>query len=464
MPNWIEALQSSTRPAYLAVVDAIRAALADGSLRPDDRLPTHRQLAEHLGLARGTVLRGYREAERLGLVRGCVGRGTFVRADFLEVQPQARPVAPDDAVLDLSANRPLYTLDPSLAEVLQAVARDPDADRLTRYADIAGLPHHLRTGARWLADWGVDADPADVTLCAGAQHAVHCALASVATAGDTIAAESLTYASLRTIADSIGLRLAGVPLDAGGLRPDALAAACALRRLRAIYTIPTIHNPTGACLPEPRRHEIVALARRHDLYIIEDDIHRLYHPSPPPTFASLAPERTIFIAATSKCLAGGLRVAFVRTPPALRDAIRRAVLSTVWNAAPLMAEIACRWIEDGTARAVLARKRAECTARHALARRLLPPSMTLLGHPGGLSTWAHLPPAWSSADFALHTQRQGVLISPDAVFAIGEPPASPAIRISLSAPDSHASLARGLDTIAALLTHRPAATPQAIPA
>ncbi len=456
MPNWIDTLQSTSKPAYAAVVDAIRSGIADGTFAENSRLPTHRELAEHLGVARGTVMHGYREAERLGLIRAHVGRGTFVcPGKSQEVRPGGLAGPDEVGVVDLSANRPLHALDPSMRRALAAIGSDAVADGLTRYTAVAGSARHLRVGQKWLSTWGVESAMSDLVVCAGAQHAIFCALSTVACAGDTVAVEALTYASIKPIAETLGLRLVGVATDEYGIKPEALRAACVLRKMRALYCVPTIQNPTGSVLDESRRREIVAIAREFDLLIIEDDIHRLYHPSPPPTIVSLAPERTVFIAATSKCLAGGLRVAFVRCPERVYDGFRRTVLSTVWNVAPLMVEVTCRWLSDGTADQVIKQKRAECIARHELARRLLP-GVKFYGYLGGLSAWIGLPARWSSAAFALESQRHGVLVSHDADFAVGEPPVNPCVRLSLSAPETSEVLMRGLELLAMILRRGPA--------
>jgi DNA-binding GntR family transcriptional regulator len=80
MTIWMPRLEGREGPRYRAIVDALDEDLAAGSLRHGDRLPTHRELADRLGVTVGTVSRAYAEAARRGLVSGEVGRGTFVRA------------------------------------------------------------------------------------------------------------------------------------------------------------------------------------------------------------------------------------------------------------------------------------------------------------------------------------------------------------------------------------------------
>ncbi len=84
---WKPDIKSNGDPPYLALVEELNADIAEGRLSEGERLPTHRELADGLGLAVGTVTRAYKEAERRGLIRGEIGRGTFVRG------PDRDPVA-----------------------------------------------------------------------------------------------------------------------------------------------------------------------------------------------------------------------------------------------------------------------------------------------------------------------------------------------------------------------------------
>ena len=86
--------------------------------------------------------------------------------------------------------------------------------------------------------------------------------------------------------------------------------------MKAVYLIPTLHNPTTAVMPEARRREIADVARAHGLRIIEDDVHGLVPTDPPAPLATLAPELSYYLTSTSKTLAPGLRIAYVAAPPA----------------------------------------------------------------------------------------------------------------------------------------------------
>jgi DNA-binding transcriptional MocR family regulator len=106
-------------------------------------------------------------------------------------------------------------------------------------------------------------------------------------------------------------------MDRGGMRPDALNAACERWRPRAVFLVPSLHNPTAITLAEERRQALVTILRRHNVLIIEDDVYRPLLDEELPSFASLEPELTIYISGLSKCVAPGLRLGFVVAPRAL---------------------------------------------------------------------------------------------------------------------------------------------------
>src|SRR5207244_2323011 len=110
-----------------------------------------------------------------------------------------------------------------------------------------------------------------------------------------------------------GVRLVGVAMDENGILPEALAAACRQHRPKAVYLIPTIHNPTTATMPPGRRKEIADILRANDVLLFEDDAYGMLEPNARP-LACLIPERTYFAATLSKCIAPGLRVSLLMTP------------------------------------------------------------------------------------------------------------------------------------------------------
>jgi DNA-binding transcriptional MocR family regulator len=302
---------------------------------------------------------------------------------------------------------------------------------------------------------GLAADPGRVLVSSGSQHGMTAVFAALLAPGDLVLTEALTYPGMKALAGLLSLRLQGVSMDADGLRPDALAAACRAGAARALYCMPSLQNPTTAMMPEARRREVAAVAREHGLLVVEDDVHGHLPARAPRPLAALAPEIAIYLNGTSKSLAPGLRVGFIVAPEPLVGRLAAAIRGTTWMAAPLMAEVASRWIRDGTAAAAVARKRDEAAARQELAARVLL-GASLQAHPAAYHLWLHLPGSWSAEAFADAARARGVVVTPAAAFAApparaGRPALPAAVRVCLGAAADRGALERGLRVLAGLL-------------
>lgn len=447
---WMPRLENPAAPLYLAIARTLADDVARGRLKPGDRLPTQRELGSALGVALGTVTRAYAEAERRGLIRGEIGRGTFVNG------PRGADDAAPGGLIDLSANLPVYCEDPDLGTALRTLGERSDLGQLLHYQAHAGMPRHRQAGASWTRRFGLEVDADSVLVCAGTQNALTVAFAALAGPGDVIFTEELTYPGVKAVAQHLNLRLVGLPIDGQGLVPAALEEAAERHaRGRAVYLIPTLHNPTSASLPEARRRAIVEIAREHDLAIVEDDADRLLVAAAPPPLAALAPERGYFVAGMSKAVSGGLRIAFLVAPPGQVERVARGLWATQWMVAPLMAEIAALWIDDGTADRVVERKRAEAAARQRLACEILAGVAVYRAHPNGYHLWIELPAGRTSAEIVAGAYRRGVAVTPAETFAVGEGPVPAAVRACLGAARRRRDVRTALTVLAGVLGETP---------
>lgn len=415
---------------YLAIADAIERDVRQGVLAPGARLPTHRELADTLGVTVGTVTRGYGEAARRGLLRGETGRGTFVGGEpgqpILCHREDELP-----GVVDLSMTLPLEGLSPNLAATLRQIAAAPECQRLLEYYPSCGRRVDRQAGADWLGRYGLGVDPAAVSVTVGGQNALAVVLSAMFRPGDVLAVERITYPLVKTLARRFHLRLVPVEQDRLGMAPEALDEACRAQPVRGVYLMPGCQNPTAARMPEYRRHELAGVARRRDMTIIEDDAYGLVSGPGPTPLAALAPERTFFIASLSKIVAGGLRVAYLASPEPQARTVERAISDMVWMTPPLMAEVARRWIDDGTADRTLAAKRAEAARRCAMTRDMLS-GLDISLQKTGYFAWLRLPEPWTSGDFTRVAGESGVLVTPDEAFMVGRGPLPHAVRLSVS--------------------------------
>jgi DNA-binding transcriptional MocR family regulator len=433
------------RARYKGVLDALATDIRAGKIPPGTRLPTHRELAAREGLALVTATRVYAELAAMGLVSGETGRGTFVRETSLSPSPGIDMRAFADDVVDLNFNYPSL---PGQADVLRnalrGLASSGDLEALLRYQPHGGRPHERASVALHLEQRGLTVPADQVLIVNGAQHGLAVAALAMLQPGDVIAVDALTYPGLKVLAQALRLELAPLPTATDGPDLDALAKLCAARRIKAIYTMPTLHNPLGWVTPQQSRQQLATIAREHGLLIIEDAAYAFLVEQPPTPLAALAPESTLYVSGLSKSVATGLRFGFVVSPTEFTGALERVIRATTWNTPALMTAIATGWLNDGTVTRLEAQKRADARGRQALARNVLD-GLELIGHPSSYFLWLPLPGEARADQVAVALMRETVSVSTAEPFATTKNPPH-AIRLALGSVDTDV-LAQSLDKV-----------------
>jgi DNA-binding transcriptional MocR family regulator len=430
MTIWSPALPDSDAPIYLRVADALERDVRTGTLITGSRLPTHRDLARDLGITPVTVTRAYAEAARRGLVEASTGRGTFVRTSRRD------PIPVTD--IDLATNVVNIPLPVPSPAVLRRAAETLDAN----YSHGPGSERHRAAGAAWI---GRHTDPSQVIVTAGTQHAIFLALAATTRPGDSVFTESVTYHGTKAAAALLNIKLVPLPMDRYGLLPDAFARAARARMARVLYTIPSLHNPTGIVMPEKRRRELAAVAEKFGITLIEDDTYSFLLEKTPPPIATFAPDRTLFMSGLGKSIASGMRIGYVAAPEALLSRAQSALAASVLFTSPLLAEIAASWIEDGTAARIVAQKRAEAALRNRVARRILG-DRAAKTDPRSSHLWIELPRRWSPDAFTEEARKRRIRVASASSFAVGDD-VPRAIRLSIGAPATVAELETALGVV-----------------
>ena len=447
LPSWLPRLASNGGPRFLQIADALQAAVADGSLIPGARLPPQRQLAAQLDVDLTTVTRAYDEARRRNLLEGRSARGTYVAAPKVELT----------SVLDLSMNTPPppdgVDFDDLLKQGLYQVLTRTDNELLMTYHLGGGSDSDRKAGARWLAPMFGQLDPAQIVVSPGAQAALAALILALTEPGDVILAEPTTYPGLRAAATQFGRRIVAVEVDKHGMAPARFEEACRKHRPGLVYLNPTLQNPTAATMPERRRKELAAIAKRCNVRIVEDDPYWLLADAAPPPIATFAPAQVYYISTLSKCLTPGLRVAFVLVrDPQERERFLAALRALVLTTAPLSAALATQWILDGSADRLLEGVRLEARLRHRMARDILAGRYSGAGD--GLHVWLALPSYWKSSQLARAADSEGIAVTPAEAFAT-DGGAVNAIRISLGSIRDRGRLQAGLQRLSQLLARRP---------
>jgi DNA-binding transcriptional MocR family regulator len=447
--DWIPTLNDREGPVYQRIVEALTADIASGRLRRGQQLPTHRALARALGIDLTTVTRAYTEAQRRGLTNARVGQGTFVAESMSHFRRSAvrRPE------FDLSMNLPPQPMDADLegrlTRGIAAIQREIGFSTHLNYREPGGSEAERDIAARWLRSRIADAHGDRLVICPGTQNALFNLLITLTSPGDIVLTEALTYPGIKAAAAYLGVRLVGVSMDEKGVLPDALNTACRQYAPKAVYLIPTIHNPTTATMPQSRREKVAEILRANDVLLMEDDAYGMLDPNAVP-LARLIPERTYFAASLSKCIAPGLRVSFLMTPDHHSAGLLAAALrASVQMPAFLMVALVTRWLQDGSAKAIIGAIREEAAARQKLAAEILA-RHPFFQHPNGHHIWVPLPRTWTRTEFTSHVQRQGLAIVTAETFSVEEIQTH-AIRVSLGAASSRSDLVRALEVLATAL-------------
>jgi len=453
MKDWTPDLTDLEKPRYLAIADIIESDVKAGRLSVGDRLPPQRKLAARLKMDFTTVARGYVEAQKRGFVESRVGQGTFVIERVKETR-RSKPAA--TGPVDLSMNLPPEPTDQDLIGRMQEGIANVSENLLThlRYQVFGGSRADKDAASAWLGRRALIPSQERVFVTPGAHAALNGILSILASPGDVVLCEEITYPGIRAIAAQQRVKLVGLPMDKDGIDPDAFADACKKLKPKAIYLNPTLQNPTTLTIPEKRRESIANVARRSRVPIVEDDAYGFVPAHGLPPFAAIAPDLTWHVAGLAKCIGAGLRAAYVVVPDAKSAwPFMAALRASNVMASPLTVALATRWIEDGTADTILRFIRAETRARQELAS-LIMPRGTYRADPMSFNLWVTLPKPWTRAAFIAHTQSIGIgVVASDAFTVSGEP--TEAARVCLGGPVGRDRLQNALEYIAHALDHPP---------
>jgi GntR family transcriptional regulator/MocR family aminotransferase len=370
-------------PLYDQLTRALKASILDGRIAAGTQLPPTRELAQELEISRTTVLAAYEQLRAEGFIDGRVGSGSFV--SHLQTRPlthhartaidapsryaeRARSVRNWDIPrihrglrYNLEYGYPL--INPALNNAWgRELARAAAYTRLNAI-DVAGLSALRKQTCDYLARRrGVQAQPDDVLIVSGTQQAINLAARVLVNEGDRVVLEEPHYFLAHQALAAHGADLVAVRTDEHGL----ICAELPAQSPRLIYVTPSHHFPTGAVLSMQRRLDLLHYAGEHQCWILEDDYDGefRYDAHPLAALRSLdEQDRVIYVGTFSKVLFGGLRLAYMVVPAALRtDFLNAKYLSDM--ACPVIEQAAlARFMEHGGFERHLRMARKELKAR-----------------------------------------------------------------------------------------------------
>jgi 2-aminoadipate transaminase len=438
------------------LVDLIAAAIERRELGPGEKLPPTRELAELAGVNHLTAVRAYRRLRELGLVSAHVGRGTFFRgagagpapgrvAESIAWQRYALPPSTEtfgDRVLaemhrqartagliPLSVGYPSERLFP-VAEVGAAIAAtlDEEAGRALQYSDVQGIGELAAALAKLSAARGAPEDPDDILITNGAAQGLSLVSHAILRPGDVAACEDPTFPSvIRAITDT-GAEIAGVPSDDDGLDVDALEALLARREIKLLALQPRLQNPTGRDLVPARRERLLALARRHGFFILEDGVYSdlRFAGDEQPSLRSAAQAHVVYVDSLSKTVGGGMRVGWVAASGPVLDRIVAAKRAHDIHSPTLTQLALARYLAAGGYPAQAERARAFYRERLAALQEAIHRHLGSIANYveplGGGHLWVGLDVTADERELADEAVRHGVAYVPGAALHVDEDP------------------------------------------
>jgi DNA-binding transcriptional MocR family regulator len=324
------------RPFYRRLVELIERGIARHELSAGFQLPPERDMARSVRVSRATIVAAYRELEARGLVRAYVGRGTFVcaspdpgsapfswrgkvsaaalQSDDATVRDLVAQAA-DPALTSFAAGTPAlecFPMDAFRAAIDAILTREPAT--ALKLGATEGQPRFRAAIAERFGG-----HPENILVLAGAQQGLDLLARCLIDPGDAVIVDRPGYLGALSSFRSAGARLAGWDIQRADL--DELEELMLRYRPKLMYLNPTHQNPTGFTLPIRARRELIELAERYRVPIIEDDTYRELSLStpPPPSLYELDEMNAVVIHLNSfaKMLAPGLRLGWISAVPAI---------------------------------------------------------------------------------------------------------------------------------------------------
>ncbi len=442
--------KNDSAPLYLQIKNGLKERIEAGALPPDTRLPPTRKMAAQLGVSRITVVNAYAELEAEGLIRSHVGRGTFVAGHVaagpeedaagqkgwpwqtsLTYSPEVSAnamvrdmlrLAQQPGVISFAMGCPATDCLPvtDFRQAVNAVLRRDGAEAL-QY-DVTEGYHPLRLSiAQYLLERGIHTRPENILITSGSQQSLALVAQVMISEGEYVITESPTYLGAIDVCEARGARIVGIPLDEAGMKVEMVENVILRYRPRLIYTMPTFHNPTGVSFTGERRSQLLTVAQRYGITIVEDAIYNelRYNGKEQPCLRAMD-ESVIYVGGFSKILLPGIRVGYLVASPGLYDRLVSAKQTADLHTSSLSQRALDRYLRDGRLRAHLKKVCRTYHERRAAMidslTRHLPDGVHWSNPDGGFYLWVTLPPNVSAFELYLEAIKYGVGFAIGSVF------------------------------------------------
>jgi 2-aminoadipate transaminase len=480
-------------PLYVQLRDQLRALVHAGDLRPGDRIPASRELANLLGIHRTTVANAYAELESEGLIQGHVGRGTFIKGNGNGLKSSLPPPAlpngndgirwellfADERGEEILSRLTAAAREDSLSFVMARPAEEyfpvdelqmcvnaalrREAKEVLSLGPSDGYPPLKEALLEILRGEGLSARDENLLITDGCQQALDLISKAFVRPGDSVILENPAYPGAVAIFNGARARCLGVPVRTHaepdkplGLDLEALEATLAANRIKLIVLTPDFQNPTGTSMPLASRRKVLELASRYQVPVIEDHIYARLHAREEriPSLKQLDRSNlVIHIDSFAKVAFPGLRVGWIVAPPAAIERLRLVKQTTDLHTDQLAQATLAEFLRRGLFAKHLSKMRKVYASRlraldEAL-RRHMPEGARWTRPEGGMCLWLELPPGFDASELLIHAKERGVLFAPGRYFYV-QGPLPNTLRLGFANLDEK-QIARGAATLADLL-------------
>ncbi|MEC4892916.1 MAG: PLP-dependent aminotransferase family protein [Oscillatoria sp. PMC 1051.18] len=470
----------ATKPVYLQIRDRLHRLIESGALKPGDRLPSIRSLANSTQVNKLTVIEAYGVLEADGLIHARPGAGYFVNSEtatspkresnfapkqdaivtkqrnssfIAQYQASTRAVCHPAEIIDLSGGLPIK----SDLDDLQRIARramKQVSDTLFNYGLTQGQCRLREQIAQMLVQQGLAVSPGNLIITNGSAQGLSLIFRYYVKPGDWVIVESPGYHGALAILEDIGARIIGIPITGEGMNLEFLEQYLRSHRPKLIYTVSTLQNPTGLTTSTSHRRKLLALAEEYECLILEDNAYEglSFEPPPAPIKALDREDTVIYVGTFSKTLMPGLRVGYmVATGQNYANLLEQKLLHDL-HVSTVSQAIVSEYLGSGHYRRHLKRLQASNLQNRnqmlAALERYFPNEATWTVPEGGIFLWVQLPERLPLLDVYREALAQNVLVSPGNSFFPGQGGYN-AMRINFS--HSPEVIERGISILGKLL-------------
>lgn len=472
----------ATKPVYLQIRDRLSGLIQSGALQPGDRLPSIRTLAESTQVNKLTVLEAYSVLEADGLIQARQGSGYFVKGQsfpspqikstfapeqeviipqqrinsFAQLYQASIQVRNQPEIIDFSCGFPLAVdLEDLQRQARRAMKGITDAD-LFHYDFAQGQVTLRQQIAQMLLQQGLEISPEQLIITNGSMQGLSLYFNYYLQPGDWVIVESPTYHGAIEILDRLRARIIGIPMTADGINLDLLERYLYTHHPKLIYTISTLHNPTGLTTSVAHRQQLLALAEQYNCLILEDNAYEglNFEPVPAPIKALDRQHIVTYLGTFSKTLMPGLRVGYMVVTGEDYQALVEKKLLHDLQVSSITQAVVSEYLASGHYRRHLNHIRANhLHSRNVMLsalERYFPQNANWTVPQGGLFLWVHLPAAITLSEVCHQALAQKVLVAPGDPFFPGRSSYN-AMRLNFS--HSLEIIDKGIAILGELLKH-----------